>query len=333
MLAKVAIFGAGGIGTMLAHGLARADIPATLIARGAKRDALCRDGITMVEKGTEDHQTIPVADITETKTLGPQDAVLISLKQQQIEVALPEILPLIGPDTLIVPAINGIPWWYFEGEGGPHASRRIDSVDPQGALSKALPAKQILGCVVYIGAEMVSPSRVDSLGYRKLILGSPFKGSAGPKAEALVSALEAAQYSTTLTETIRDDIWMKLWGNIWANPLSVVCNASMGEMHDDALMRELAMKMMRETGMVAASLGIEIPISPEQRIADAAGFGSFKTSMLQDFERGSGIELDGILGAVLEIGRLTGIETPTLETVHTLTRFIALQAGAYDVRA
>lgn len=326
---SIAIFGAGGIGTMLAHGLARAGRPVELIARGGRLSALRRDGITLAEGGIEDQQSIAVLDVAETAQAGARDVVVLALKQQQIEPALPSILPLIGSETLIVPAINGIPWWYFEGVAGPREGHRLMSLDARGVLADALPASQILGCVVYLAAEMPSPARVESLGFRKLVFGPVVGDGNNPAIDALMASFDAAGFKVKRTDDIRQEVWSKLWGNIWANPLSVVTQSGMGEMHADPAMRDLGMAMMREAGAVACALGIEMPISPEKRIADAGKFSGFKTSMLQDFERGTTIELDGILGAVLEIGEMLAIDTPTLRIVHILTRYAASRAGAY----
>lgn len=324
---SIAIFGAGGIGCMLAHGLVRGGHDPILIARGDRRRALDAEGITLIEKGETSSVAVSVAG--DTAAVGPCDVVVLALKQHQIEAALPSIQPLVGPGTRVVPAINGIPWWYFDGQSGAHAGRRLDSLDPRGALAEAFPADRLIGCVVYIAAEPASPVLIESLGFRRLMLGR-LDGRTDAVLDGFAAAMREADFKIVVEDDIRREVWMKLWGNIWANPLSVLTEAGMGEMYEDEALRAVGMDMMRDAGAVAGALGIEIPITPEKRLADAAVFGSFKTSMLQDFEAGRAIELDGIVGAVCEIGRQLDVATPTLDIIYALTRHRAARLGCYQ---
>ena len=325
---RIAVFGAGAVGSMIAARLARIEADVTLIARGERLAALRAHGLTYIEK--EERFTTYPSLSDDTRSCGTFDAVILALKAHQIEAALPDILPLIGSETLIVPAINGLPWWFFEGRDSPRGESTIRTVDPTGRLAAALPAHQIVGCVVYVAAETHPPASVESAGIRKLVIGPAVADSGlDDHITALADTLENAGFYARITTDIRTEVWLKLWGNIWANPLSVATGMTMRDLYDDPAIYAVALDILKESAQVAERLGITLPMDAETRLSGGAKLGHFKTSMLQDFERGRAIELDAILGAVIEIADRLEIPVPTLKCVYALTRARAKTHGCY----
>ncbi len=333
---RIAIFGAGAVGGLIGARLTAAGADPLVVARGATAEALAERGLVLDDRGERLETQPRVA--SDPHAAGPQDAVVLALKAHQIAPALPSIRPLVGPKTLVVPAINGVPWWYFQGayaetfEGPdtpPLAGARLDSLDPDGALANAFPAQQLVGCVVYVAAVVPETGTVVGSGPRRLELGAV--DSTAPAALAsLADTLSGAGLDAPVVPDIRAAVWRKLWGNLWANPLSVATGGTMEELGGDAEVRGVAAGMMAEAERIANRLGVFFPMDIETRIDQGASLGPFKSSMLQDFERGRAIELAAILGAVREIGRRLDIPTPTIDTVHALVRLKARLAGALD---
>lgn len=324
---KIAVFGAGAIGGLAAGKLAHAGHDPLVIARGDTLAALQADGFHIHEK--DGAFTVPVRATSDTTKAGVQDVLFLGLKSHQIAGVLPQLAPLVGPETTIVPMINGVPWWYFKGTDGALADRDLESLDPSGALAEALPVAQVVGCVVYVAADCPQPGTVNSVGPRRLMLGAPDNNPANPRLVAVRTLLDDAGFTVPEVDDIRTEIWQKLWGNLFANPLSVLTGAGMADICTRPAVRQVAADMMREAKTVAGALGIDLGMDIETRIGHAAQLGGFKTSMLQDYERGRAIELDAILGAVVEIAAGLDLSVPQLETVYGLVRLRAETAGCW----
>jgi len=326
---KIAVFGAGAIGGTIAGKLTARRQDCAVIARGETVARLNDTGLTIMERGEEYRGSPTVIDSAQTATLGHQDIVILTTKAHQIESALPAIMPLVGPETLIVPAINGIPWWYTLGiDNDALNGRRLLSVDPNGALEAAFPADRTIGCVVYIAAEIAKPGIINSIGPRRLMLGG-VTPAAQEKTPVVASILEAGDFRAPIETDIRKTVWEKLWGNLHANPISVLTAATMQQTVEDPYVRDVSRAMMAEAANVAGACGVEFGMSIDERLNQGQGLGNFKTSMLQDFEKGRQIELDAILGAVIELANILSIETPMMNAVYGLTRLRARTAGCY----
>ncbi len=327
---KITVFGAGAIGGLIAGKIAASGQDCTLVARGETVGRLQASGLSIHERGQVYEGRPTVLDSADTASAGPQDIVILATKAHHLEAALPAITPLVGPQTIIVPAINGIPWWYTHGTDRKQiAERTLVSVDPGGKLAAALPAAQMVGCVVYIAADIPRPGTINSVGPRRLMLGDV--ATAGNAMSGKVAkVLEKADFRAPFGDDIRQQVWVKLWGNIHANPISVLTAATMEQTIDDPHVRAVSRTMMAETEAVASALDIDLGMSIDERLDQGKGLGAFKTSMLQDFEKGRSIELDAILGAVIELADWLSIDTPMLKAIYGLTRLRAITAGCYE---
>ncbi len=324
---RITVFGAGAIGGYLAARLAAANTSdLTVVARGAHLAALRREGLRLVDAAGA--RTFAVAATDDPAMLGPQDVVILTMKAHAVAAALPAIAPLLGPDTAVATMQNGIPWWYFHRAGGPHAGRRIEAVDPGGAIGAALGPERAIGAVVYVAAEVTAPGVVEHAFGNRMVLGEP-SGAATPRLAALASALGAAGIEAPVDPDIRTAIWVKLWGNLAFNPVSALTGATLAEIAGDPATRSTVRAMMMEAQRVAEALGIVFPIDVETRIERAAAVGGHRTSMLQDLERGRAMEIDPIVTAVQELGRLAGRPTPTIDLVLGLVRRLARSRGSY----
>ena len=324
---KVAIFGAGAIGGLMGVKLASAGAELSVVARGPHLVAIQRNGLTLIEGETE--TTVHPRATADAAELGPQDYVIITLKAHSLPSAAPDIAKMIGPSTALITAINGVPYWYFHGLEGAHQNRRVQSVDPGGKLWDILPPSQAIGCVVYPAAEVTAPGVITHTYGDRFSLGEP-DGSRSPRIEALSKLLIAAGLKAPIRPRIRDEIWIKLWGNLCFNPVSALTGATLATITGRPDLRALCRAMMLEAQMVAEALGIRFAVSLEKRIDGAAEVGEHKTSMLQDLERGRPMEIDALLGAVVELGAITGHAMPTCDTVLALVRQRAREAGCYD---
>lgn len=333
---RIAVVGAGAIGGYLGARLALAGSEVTFIARNRNLEAIRADGFHLVEEdGTERHARDNVRAVQRMAEAGPQDAVLLTVKAHQVGDLLPELRELLGPQTTLVTMVNGIPWWYFHGLPGDWAGQRLESVDPGGRIAAHIDPACIVGSVVYPAAELVAPGRVRVIEGNRFTLGEP-DGSRSPRAEALSQALMAAGFKAPVSKDIRSEIWIKLWGNLSFNPISALTHATLEDICRFAPTRALAAAMMTEARTVAERLGASFRISLEQRIAGAEAVGAHKTSMLQDVEHGRALELEALVGSVVELGRITGTPTPTIEAVHALAallgRTLAAQQGRLAVQ-
>jgi 2-dehydropantoate 2-reductase len=323
---RICIFGAGAIGGFMGARLARAGADVSLVARGPHLAAMQSDGLTLIEE--EGTFTVPVTACADPAALGPQDYVVITLKAHSVPAIVPRLAPLIGRDTTIVSGVNGVPWWYFYGVEGPLAGTRLASVDPGDVQWTGLGPERMLGCVVYPAAEVVEPGVIRHVEGNRFSLGEP-SGEKSARAVKLSEALAEAGLKAPVRPRIRDEIWVKLWGNLSFNPISALTHATLDVLCTDPGTRKVARDMMLEAQAIAEALGVRFPIDVDRRIDGGAAVGPHRTSMLQDLDAGRPMEIDALVSAVQELGRLTGTSTPTIDTVLALVRLRAATAGLY----
>ncbi len=331
---KIAIVGAGAIGGYLGAKLAIAGEDVTFIARNRNLEAINANGFRLVlEDGREEHAA-NVRAVQRMAEAGPQDAVLLTVKAHQVVDLLPELRALFGPQTAVVTMINGIPWWYFHKLGGAYEGRAVTSVDPEGRIAAAIEPERVIGSVVYPAAELLQPGVVKVIEGNRFTIGEP-DGSRSERIEALSQALMKAGFKAPVSKDIRSEIWIKLWGNLSFNPISALTHATLEDICRFPPTRALAAAMMTEARAVAEALGVRFKISLDQRIAGAEAVGAHKTSMLQDVEHGRALELEALVGSVVELGRITAVPTPTIEAVYAatslLSRTLATQRGRLAV--
>ncbi len=322
---KVCIYGAGAIGGWIGARLARQGAQVGAVARGATLTALKNKGLRLDIQG--EHIAVPVQASEHAADLGPQDLVVVAVKAPAMAAVAAGIGPLLGPNTMVLTAMNGVPWWFFEGFGA-LAGTRLKAVDPDGAIAKAIPARHILGSVVHASCALEGPGHVRHHFGNGLIVGEP-SGQATPRAQALVDTLQAAGFDATLSAQIQKDVWYKLWGNMTVNPVSAITGATTDLIMDDPLVRGFISQVMLEAREIGARIGIPIAQDPEDRHAVTRKLGAFKTSMLQDVEAGRPVELDALVTVVQEIGHLTGVATPCTDALLGLARLHARQRGLY----
>lgn len=318
---RFCVVGAGAIGGYLGGWLAAAGEEVSFLARGANLEALRSRGIRVIgEDGTVTAARGPAAE--HPADLGPQDVVLLAVKAYQVAALAPELTPLYHEGTTIVTLQNGIPWWYFYRHGGPYEGRALDSVDPGGRIARHLDPARILGAVVYPAAVLEEPGVVRVVEGRRFSLGEP-DGSRSPRAGQISAALVRAGFKAPVVSDIRSEIWIKLWGNLSLNPISALTHATLAELLQFGPTRDLCRRMMEEAAQVARRLGVTFRISLDQRMAGAERVGAHKTSMLQDVEAGRPLELDALVGSVVELARLTGTPTPHLDAVYACASLLA----------
>jgi 2-dehydropantoate 2-reductase len=318
---KICVVGAGAIGGILGARLALAGEEVTFIARNRNLEAINAHGFRLIqEDGSERHATT-VRAVQRYADAGEQDAVLLTVKAHQVRDLLPDLRALFGPQTMVVTMINGIPWWYFHKLAGPHEGRVLESVDPGGVLGANIEPERIIGSVVYPAAELVAPGVVKLIEGNRFTLGEP-DGTRSERIEALSQAFMRAGFKAPVAKDIRSEIWVKLWGNLSFNPLSALTHATLEDICRFPPTRALAATMMAEAQRVAEALGVSFRITLEQRLAGAEAVGAHKTSMLQDVEHGRTLELEALVGAVVELGRITGLPTPTIEAIHATTSLL-----------
>lgn len=321
---KIAIYGAGAIGGLMGAYLARAGEVVTLIARGPHLAAMQAHGLAVMHDGGE--FTVRPRAVERPEDAGIQDYIVVALKAQSVPPLADKLAPMMGPETAVVMAVNGVPWWYFYGLDGPLKDTRLASVDPGDRQWELIGPERVIGCVVHPAAEIVEPGRIKHVEGDRFPLGEPSNAKT-ERVQALSRALIASGLKAPVRADIRTEMWVKLWGNVAFNPLTALTGATLDRVCTEPGSRAVATAMMRETESVANALGVRMPIDVERRINGAAAVGAHKTSMLQDFERGRPIELDAIVGAVCELGRLTGVPTPTIDIIFALTRQKAEVAG------
>jgi 2-dehydropantoate 2-reductase len=317
---RIAIVGAGAIGGML----------------GA-RLALCGEQVTFVEKNAEHAQAIRknglrveleeatlIADVAVTDDLaapGEQDLVIVAVKAHQIPALMPGIRALFGPQTIVMTVQNGVPWWYFYRHGGPHDGRALAALDPEGVIDATIERERIVGCVVYPAAEVIAPGVVHVVEGNRFSVGE-LDGAHSERVEALSAMLVRAGFKSYVLDDIRSEIWLKLWGNLSFNPISALTHGTLAGICRNPYTRELAAEMMREAQQIGEKLGIQFRHTIEKRIAGAEAVGEHKTSMLQDVEAGRSLEIEALVGAVVELGRLTQTPTPHIDAVYACVKLL-----------
>lgn len=327
---KIAIVGAGAIGGWMGVHLARAGAQLSVLARGDTLQALQQHGLQL-HQGGELH-TVPVKASSDAAALGEQDLVVIAVKAPALATVAQQVGPLIGPHTVVLTAMNGVPWWFLQGFGGPVAGRSLDAVDPGGAIARALPARHIIGCVVHASCSVDAPGVIRHHFGDGLIVGEP-SGENTPRVQALHALLRLAGFNATLSPQIQKDIWYKLWGNMTINPISAFTGATTDRILDDPLVRQFISGVMLEAKAIGAQIGIPIAQEPEDRHAVTRKLGAFRTSMLQDVQASKPVELDALVSAVRELGQLTQVPTPLTDVLLGLSRLHAQGLGLYEARA
>ncbi|CUH60080.1 2-dehydropantoate 2-reductase [Thalassobacter stenotrophicus] len=324
---KICVFGAGAIGGYMGVKLAQAGADVSLVARGPHLAAMQAKGLTLIEEDGAP-QTVGVTASDNPADLGPQDYVIVTLKAHSVPAVVPNMQPLIGPNTTIVSGVNGVPWWYFHKIGGALEGTRLASVDPGNAQWDGFGPDRVLGCVVYPAAEVQEPGTIKHIEGNRFSLGEP-DGSKSERAMALSKALSAAGLKAPVRPRLRDEIWVKLWGNLSFNPISALTHATLDVLCTDEGTRPVARNMMLEAQAIAEKLGVKFPIDVDRRIDGGAAVGAHRTSMLQDLEQGRPMEIDALLGSVQELGRVTDTPTPIIDTVLALTKLRGRTAGLY----
>jgi 2-dehydropantoate 2-reductase len=326
LIRKVGIYGAGAIGGWIGARLAQAGCEVSVVARGATLEALQMHGLRLQEGDTT--ASVPVRSSASPAELGVQDLVVVAVKAPALADVAMAIGPMIGPETIVLTAMNGVPWWFFEGFGGQYAGTRLKAVDPQGAIARAIPARHIVGCVVHASRSLNGPGFVKEHTGRKLIVGEP-SGEKTARVKELVALLDHAGFETVLSEQIQKDTWYKLWGNMTVNPVSAMTGATTDLIMDDELVRGFISSVMLEAREIGGRIGIPIEQRPEERHQVTRKLGAFKTSMLQDVEAGKPVELDALVGVVKELGELTKVPTPFTDALLGLSRLHAKVRGLY----
>ena len=324
---KVCIFGAGAIGGYMGVKLAKAGADVSLVARGPHLAAMQEKGLTLIEEG--ETTTVPVTASDDPAALGVQNYVIVTLKAHSVPPVVSKMAPLIGQDTTIVSGVNGVPWWYFHKLEGAHEGTRLESVDPGNVQWDGFGPDRVLGCVVYPAAEVIEPGVIKHIEGNRFSLGEP-DGSKSDRAQALSKILANAGLKAPVRPKLRDEIWVKLWGNLSFNPISALTHATLDVLCTDEGTRAIARNMMVEAQEIAERLGVKFPIDVDRRIAGGAAVGAHRTSMLQDLDQGRPMEIDALVASVQELGRVTGVPTPTIDTVLGLIRLRARTAGLYS---
>jgi len=324
---KVAVIGAGAIGGLVGARLALAGVPVTFIVRGANLEALRTRGLTLVEADGREQVVRELRATDDYAQAGPQDMVVLAMKAHQVEAVAEQVPRLFGPQTVVVPMQNGIPYWYFHRHGGALAGTRLTSVDPTGRVAAHIPPERVIGCVVYPASDLLAPGVVKHTEGERFPVGE-LDGSTSERVQRVSDVLQRAGFKAPVLGDIRSEIWLKLWGNLTFNPISALGHATLVDICQFPPSRELAATMMREAQAVAHKLGIEFRVPLEKRIAGAEKVGRHKTSMLQDVEAGRAPEVEALVGSVVELARLTGTPTPHIDTVHALVRLLARSMAA-----
>ena len=322
-MTSVCVFGAGAIGGYVGARLAlKGEADVSLVARGAHLAAMKANGLTLKQDG--ETQVVRPTVTDDPRALGPQDYIILTLKAHGLAGVIDQMMPLIGKDTAILFAQNGIPWWYFHGVGGPLEGTRLESVDPGGVIWNRIGPERALGCVVWQAAEIEAPGVIAHHYGDRMPLGEP-TGEKSERALTLSRLLTSAGIKSPVRPNLRNEIWLKLWGNLSFNPVSVLTLGTLQDLATDPGTRRVIRTMMEEARAVAEKLGVSFAVDADERMDMAAKVGAHRTSMLQDVEAGRPTELDALLGVVIELGRIVGIGTPSLQLVYDLCKFRSRQ--------
>ncbi|GLK82116.1 2-dehydropantoate 2-reductase [Ancylobacter defluvii] len=324
---KVCIYGAGAIGGYVGVQLKRAGVDVSLVARGPHLEAMKANGLKLIIDGEERVEHIACSD--NPADLGPQDYVIVALKGHSVPGVVDAMQPLLGNDTAVVTAVNGVPYWYYYKHGDQLEGTTLESVDPGGKQWKGLRPERAIGCIVYPATEVVAPGVIQHVYGDKFPLGEP-SGEITERVTKLSEAFAAGGLRAPVMPNIRDELWLKLWGNLCFNPISALTHATLDTIASDPGTRAVAKSMMLEAQEIAVQSGVNFRVGVERRIDGAGAVGAHKTSMLQDLERSRAMEIDPLVTVVQEMGRLAGIPTPTIDIVLALVRQRAQIAGCYS---
>jgi 2-dehydropantoate 2-reductase len=328
---KITVVGLGAVGGAFAGLLGTLPsskyIQLSAIARGKALTALQTQGLAWTDATGQTHQFALTAS-DDAADLGPQDVVIVAVKGPSLEGVAPVVQKLLAPHTVVLVAMNGVPWWFFDGLGGACDGLKLPVLDPQGVIAQCIPTSQVLGCVVHFSAQSPSAGVVQNMKGNQLIIGEP-AGGVSARAQGLADCLNAAGFDVKVSPRIQQDIWFKLWGNMTMNPVSALTGAPCDQILDDDLVRSFCSAVMLEAQAIGARIGCDIAQAPEDRHAVTRKLGSFKTSMLQDVEYERQIELDTLLGAVRAMGQHLQMPTPSMDALYGLTRLMARTRGLY----
>lgn len=331
MTQRICIYGAGAIGGWLGARLAAQGATLSAVARGATLAALRAHGLRLREAGNDDvlaERSWPVQASEDPAELGEQDLVIVAVKAPAMGEVARRIAPLLGPDTVVLTAMNGVPWWFLQGFGGSLAGTRLESVDPGGTIARAIDARRVIGGVVHASCSVDEPGVIRRHFGNGLIVGEPAGGET-PRLAALAALLRAAGFDTTVSPRIQKDVWYKLWGNMTINPISAFTGAMGDQVLDDDLVRGFVSAVMLEAREIGARIGVAIAETPEDRHRVTRRLGRFKPSMLQDVEAGKAVEIDALVSSVRELGQLSGVATPFTDALLGLARLHARVHGLY----
>jgi 2-dehydropantoate 2-reductase len=318
---KIAVVGAGAIGGYLGGWLSAAGEDVTFIARGANLEAIRARGMKVIGEDGSEISATNVRAVDRMSEAGPQDVVLLAVKAHQVAPVADDLRFLMHGETSIVTMQNGIPWWYFLNHAGQYGGQPIRSADPDGSIGRAIDPDRIIGSVVYPAATLTSPGVVHVVEGKRFSLGE-LNGKTTARVERVSQAFTKAGFKAPITDDIRGEIWLKIWGNLSFNPISALTHATLVDLLKFPLTRELSIEMMREAQAVAEKLGISFRVGIDRRIAGAEKVGAHKTSMLQDVEAGKPLEIDALIGAVIELGRITETPTPHIDAVYACVNLL-----------
>lgn len=328
---KVGIVGLGAIGGFFAARLARSGVAVSALARGDTLAAVRRDGLTLIEQNGEHRFSVPITVAETAQELGVQDVVVITLKTTALAEVAPRIAPMIGPHTVVFSAMNGIPWWFFDGLSPAMAAEPLASVDPGGRLRTCLPVAQVIGAVTHMSISVTSPGVIRQGAGDRILVGEPRGGdpAASPRCATVMALFSRAGFQVEGSRRIQLDIWLKLWGNMTLNPVSALTGALGDRILDDPYVLDFMSRCMLEAGAIGERIGLPVGMTPDERHAITRKLGAFRTSMLQDVESRRPLELDALVTSVLEIGQRVKVPAPNLEALLGLSRLQARTLGLY----
>ncbi|MBY0612401.1 MAG: 2-dehydropantoate 2-reductase [Beijerinckiaceae bacterium] len=318
---RICVVGAGAIGGLLAVKLHETGNDVTVVARGPHLKAIRDNGLKLIEEG----DVVTVAKLKATDKIaeaGEQDLIILGMKAHQVEAVVHDLPAMYGPQTLVLTAQNGIPWWYFFKHGGPYEGRTLESVDPGGAIAASLPVERVIGTVVYPAAEIIEPGVIKHIEGNRFSL-AEIDNAETDRIKQVSETFRAAGFKAPVISDIRAEMWTKLWGNLSFNPVSALTHSTLEDLCRYPLTRSLVTEMMREAQSIGEALGIKFRVSIEKRIAGGEAVGAHKTSMLQDIEAGRAVEADALIGSVIELGRIVGLRSPHIDSVYALVKLLS----------
>lgn len=325
---KICIFGAGSIGGMTAALLSQAGYEVSVIARGEQLKAIKKNGLTLKSKELNIDITERIYATNDPREIGVVDLLIIALKSHSAAITANNMKPLLGDKTVVIPAVNGVPWWYFYGLKGPYEDHKIKAVDPGNCQWNIINPRRVIGCVVYPAANVIRPGIIQHIEGTRMLIGEP-SGVVTDRCVKISEIFKQSGYKSPIRKNIRQDIWLKLWGNLSFNPVSLLTRATLEDLANDEGCKKIIKSMMQEAELVANALGINFPIDVDKRIDGTRKVGQHKTSTLQDLELGRPVEIDALTLAVSELGKITGIETPNISYIYNLAKMCAKNSGCY----